>query len=128
MGCAMTPRNAVPDLPRGLSQASCMIVSGFGAALDLDTYPLSNLIRPRCAEQAKPGRGKTVMFACFHAISLERSQNPLIIFHALVVLKLLIGVVSIYIYIYIYIYTCSNYHYPSLALGWPMAMSCVFKD
>ena len=25
--------------------------------MDLDTYPLSNLIRPRCAERAKPGRG-----------------------------------------------------------------------
>ena len=31
-----------------------MIVSGFTAALDLDTYPLGNLIRPRCAERAKP--------------------------------------------------------------------------
>ena len=38
-----------------------MIVSGFRAALDLDTYPLSNLIRPRCAERAKPGRGKPVL-------------------------------------------------------------------
>ena len=33
------------------SQASYVIVSGFRAALDLDTYPLSNLIRPRCAER-----------------------------------------------------------------------------
>ena len=62
------------------SQASCVIVSGFRAALDLDTYHLSNLIRPRCAERAKPGRGKPVLilhigfFACFHAISLERSR------------------------------------------------------
>ena len=62
-----------------LSQASCVIVSGFRAALDLDTYPLRNLIRPRCAERAKPGRGKPVLFmhigffACFHAISLKRS-------------------------------------------------------
>ena len=61
------------------SQASYVIVSGFRAALDLDTYPLSNLIRPRCAERAKRGRGKPVFimhigfFACFHAISLERS-------------------------------------------------------
>ena len=53
-----------------------MIVSGFTAALDLDTY-LRNLIRPRCAERAKPGRGKPVLImhigflACFHAISLE---------------------------------------------------------
>ena len=38
-----------------------MIVSEFRAALDLDTYPLSNLIRPRCAERAKPGRGKPVL-------------------------------------------------------------------
>ena len=56
---------------------SCVIVSGFSAALDLDTYPL---IRPRCAERAKPGRGKPVLnmhigfLACFHAISLERSR------------------------------------------------------
>ena len=52
----------------------CVIVSGFRAALDLDTYPLSNLIHPRCAERAKPGRGKPVMimhigfFACFHIV------------------------------------------------------------
>ena len=62
------------------SQASYVIVSGFRAALDLDTYLLSNLIRPRCAERAKCGRGKPVLimrisfFACFHAISLERSR------------------------------------------------------
>ena len=48
-----------------------MIVSGFRAALDLDTYHLSNLIRPRCAERAKPGRDKPVFimhigfFVCF---------------------------------------------------------------
>ena len=57
-----------------------MIVSGFTAVLDLDTYPLKNLIRPRCAERAKPGGGKPVLImdigflACFHAISLERSR------------------------------------------------------
>ena len=57
-----------------------MIVSGFKAALDLGTYPLSQLIRPRCAERAKRGRGKPVLimhigfFACFHAISPERSR------------------------------------------------------
>ena len=60
--------------------ASCVIVSGFRAALDLDTYPHRNLIRPRCAERAKPGRGKPVLImhigflACFHAISHERSR------------------------------------------------------
>ena len=36
------------------SQASYVIVSGFRAALDLDTYPFSNLIRPRCAERLNP--------------------------------------------------------------------------
>ena len=36
-------------------------MSGFRAALNLDTCPLSNLIRPRCAEWAKPGRGKPVL-------------------------------------------------------------------
>ena len=59
--------------------ASCVIVSRFRTALDLDTYPLSN-IRPWCAERAKRGRGKPVLImhigflACFHAISLERSR------------------------------------------------------
>ena len=60
--------------------ASCVIVSRFRTALDLDTYSLRNLIRSRCAERAKPGRGKPVpimhigFLACFHAISLERSR------------------------------------------------------
>ena len=31
--------------------ASYVIVNGFRAAPDLDTYPLSNLIRPRCADR-----------------------------------------------------------------------------
>ena len=53
-----------------------VIVSEFRAVLDLDTYALSNLIRPQCAE---PGQSKPVLimhigfFACFHAISLEHS-------------------------------------------------------
>ena len=38
-----------------------MIASGFRVALDLDTYPFSNIIRPRCAGRAKPGRGKPVL-------------------------------------------------------------------
>ena len=46
-----------------------MIISGFRAALDLDTYPLSKLIRPRCAKWAKPGRGKPVLL-CILAFSL----------------------------------------------------------
>ena len=88
--------------PSYLSQAICVIVSGFSAALDLDTYPLRNLIRPRCAERAKYGRGKPVLImhigflACFHAISLERSRFSKIatFFLALVALKLLVSLIS----------------------------------
>ena len=80
--CWDGPSNAVGDLPLMLSsQASCMIVSGFRAALELDTYPLSNFIRPRCAERAKRGRGKPVLLmhiACFYAISLECSRFSII--------------------------------------------------
>ena len=69
---------------------------------DLDTYPLRNLICPRCAERAKPGRGKPVLImhigflACFHAISLERSRFSEIatFFLALVALKLLVSLIS----------------------------------
>ena len=77
-----------------------MIVSGFRAALDLDTYPLRSLIRPRCAERAKPGRGKPVLimhigfFASFHAISQTFQQNRHISFLALVALKLLVSLIS----------------------------------
>ena len=82
--------------------ASCVIVSRFRTALDLDTYPLSN-IRPRCAERAKRSRGKPVLImhigflACFHAISLERSRFSKIaclLFRTLVALKMLVSLVS----------------------------------
>ena len=85
------------------SQASCVIVSGFRAALDLDTYPLSNLIRPRCAERAKPGRGKPVLimhidfFSCFSRhISRTQSfqQNRHLSFLALVALNMLVSLIS----------------------------------
>ena len=83
--------------------AICVIVSGFRAALDLNTYPLRNLIRPRCAERAKPGRGKPVLimhigfFTCFHAISLKSSRFSKIgtlFFLSLVALKLLVSLIS----------------------------------
>ena len=74
-----------------LSQASCVIVSGFRAALDLDSYPLSNLICLRCAERAKP---KPVLimhnYWLFSLLSRHISrtqsfqQNRHINFHALV--------------------------------------------
>ena len=57
-----------------------MIVSGFRAALDLDTYSLSKLNCSWCAEQAKRGRGKPVFiihigfFTCFYSISLKHSR------------------------------------------------------
>ena len=80
-----------------------MIMSGFRAALDLDTYLLSNLIRPRYAERAKPSRGKPVLimhiglFVCFSRhISRTQSfqQNHHVIFPALVALKLLVSLIS----------------------------------
>ena len=83
MGWA-TQRGPRPRLVAATSHrlASCVIVGGFRAALDLNTYPLRNVIRPRCAERAKPGRGKPVLithiglfaYMYFHAISLERSR------------------------------------------------------
>ena len=84
------------------SQASYVIVSGFRAALDLDTYPLSNLIRPQCAERAKRGRCKPVLimhigfFACYSHISRTQSfqQNRQFVFHALVALKMLVSLIS----------------------------------
>ena len=85
------------------SRASCMIVSGLRAGLDLDTYPLSDLIHPWCAERAKPRRGKPVLtmhigfFASFSRhISRTQSfqQNRHINFLALVALKLLVSLIS----------------------------------
>ena len=83
--------------------ASCVIVSRFRTALDLDTYPLSN-IRPRCAERAKRGRGKPVLImhigflACFHAMHISRTQsfqqNRLFNFRALMALKMLVSLIS----------------------------------
>ena len=82
--------------------ASCVIVSRFRTALDLDTYPLSNFIRPRCAELAKRGRGKPVLIAywLFSLFSRHISrtqafqQNRHIIFPALVALNLLVSLIS----------------------------------
>ena len=81
--------------------AICVIVSGFRAALDLDTFPLRNLIiRPRCTERAKPEPVLIMhigFFACCHAISLERSRFSKIatlFFLALVALKLLVSLIS----------------------------------
>ena len=82
------------------SQASYVIVSGFRAALDLDTYHLSNLIRPRCAERAKRGRGTHYAYWLFRLFSRHISrtqsfqQNRQILFRALVALKRLISLIS----------------------------------
>ena len=95
------------DLPLMLSsQASCVIVSGFRAALDLDTYPLSNLIRLRCAERAKSGRGKPVLimhnyclFSALYCMKLYLSNAVVSAksphyFLSRVALKLLVSFVS----------------------------------
>ena len=82
--------------PSYLSQASCVIVSGFTAALDLNIYPHRNLIRPRCAERAKPGRGKPVLSLFSRHISRTQSfrQNRHILLLALLALKLLVSLIS----------------------------------
>ena len=77
-----------------------MIVSGFRAALDLDTNPLSNLIRPRCAERAKPGREKPVMHIGFSLVFTPCLSNAVVsakcprYFHSLEALKRLISLIS----------------------------------
>ena len=69
--------------------ASCVIVSRFRTVLDLDTYPLSNFIRPRCT-------GKLVFSLFSRHISRSQSfqQNRHINFHALVALKMLVSLIS----------------------------------
>ena len=92
------PRPTCTCTSHACSQASCVIVSGFRAALDLGTYPLSNLIRPRCAERAKPSRSKPVLIWLFRLfsrhISRTQSRNRHINFLALVALKLLVSLIS----------------------------------
>ena len=101
MGWA-TPRGPRPRLVATSHRlASCVIVSGFRAALDLNTYPHRNIIRLRYAERAKPGRGKPVLImhigflACFHAISTQSfQQNRHVSFLTLVALKMLVSLMS----------------------------------
>ena len=82
------------------SQASYVIVSGFRVALDLDTYPLSNLICPQCTERAKPGRGKPELIMNIRLFSSHISrtqwfqQNRHVIYLALVALKLFVSLIT----------------------------------
>ena len=74
-------------------------MSRFRTALDLDTYPLSNFIRPRCADRAKVSQCSLCnwLFSLFSRhISRTQSfqQNCHIIFLALVALKLLVSLIS----------------------------------
>ena len=81
-----------------------MIVSGFTAALDLDTYPHSNFIHPRCAERAKLGRGKPVLsmhigFLAVFTLYMYLLNAVVLVklprfFLALVALKLLVSLIS----------------------------------
>ena len=99
-----SPRPRLVATSHRLATCSCVIVSRFRTALDLDTYPLSNFIRPRCAERAKRGRGKQVLdhyaywlFSLFSRhISRTQSfqQNRHIIFPALVALNLLVSLIN----------------------------------
>ena len=98
MGQATPPATGLPL--KLSSQGSYVIVSGFRAALVLDTYPLSNLIRLRCAERAKRGQGKPVLIMNIglfsHHISRTQSfqRKRQIYFHALVALKMLVSLIS----------------------------------
>ena len=82
------------------SQASYVIVSGFRAALDLDTYPHSKLIRPRCTERAKPGRSKPelimniAVFRPYLPNAGVLAKSPCFFYLALVALKLLVSLIS----------------------------------
>ena len=68
----------------------------------MDTYPLRNLVRPRCAERAKPGRGKPVFIMHIGFLAFSRhisrtqsfQQNRHVIFPALVALNLLVSLIS----------------------------------
>ena len=76
MGWAGQATPSATGLPLMLSsQAGYVIVSGFRAALDLDTYPLSNLIRPPCAERAKRGRGKPVHIGLCSSLSTSVQES-----------------------------------------------------
>ena len=69
-----------------------MIVSGFRAALDLDTYLLSKLIRPLCAEWAK-SLALSLIFTPYLSNAVVSAKSPHY-FHALAALKLLISLIS----------------------------------
>ena len=70
------------------TQASRVIVSGFRAALDLSTYILSNLIRPRCVERAKPGPsnaalimhiGFSLVFTPYLSNAIVSAKSPVLL-------------------------------------------------
>ena len=74
--------------------------------LDLDTYPLSNFIRPQCAERAKRGRGKPVLimhnfiigflanvFTPYLPNAVVLAKSPRF-YLALVALKLLVSLIT----------------------------------
>ena len=100
MGQATPSANGLPLMLS--SQASYVIVSGFRAALDLDAHPLSNFIRPRCAERATGWSRVLIVhigfFACFHAISLERGRfskiTTLFFMPSYIALKMLVSLIS----------------------------------
>ena len=61
MGWASQRATRTASTSSYLSQASCVILSGFRAALDLDTYYIPLVTSFVHAERAKPGRGKPVL-------------------------------------------------------------------
>ena len=92
------------------SQASYVIVSGFRAALDLDTYPLSNF-RPGCAERAKRGRGKAsahYAYWLFRLFSRHISRMQQCTVHAYI--RVCVRYIRVCVCMYstrVYVYACT---------------------
>ena len=76
------------------SQASCVIVSGFTAALDLDTYLLRNFVHGALNGLNRVEVGIFSLFSRHISRTQSFQQNRHIPFLALVALKLLVSLIS----------------------------------
>ena len=75
MGWA-TQRGPRPGTYIYLSHASCVIVSWLRAAMDLDTHPFSNLIRPLCAERVNEVSQCLLCNWLFRLFSRHSAKSP----------------------------------------------------
>ena len=99
MGQGTPPATGLPLMLS--SQASYVIVSGCRAALDLDTYPLSNLIRPaqnrlntvEVSQCSLCILAFSLVFTPYLSNAVVSAKSPFY-FHALVALKMLVSLIS----------------------------------